>query len=89
MLAAHDVGTQPASSNQVATIVAMTLQAVRQIYGTERDGKRVAQLTAESVDVSDYDVSLAFGPSDRKRSESWQHARFALNLKSMPAKTST
>lgn len=36
-------------------------QWVSQIYGMERDGKTVTQLTFESVDVTDYDVSPADG----------------------------
>ena len=91
---AADGGTQPSSSDQVATVVAATLQAltpelvdtpssvpeapgsllphslyflgkdgqaITQVYRIERDGRTVTQLTSETVNVADFDVSLLDG----------------------------
>src|SRR5215216_4651517 len=87
-------GTQATSSDEVATVVAMTLQAptpevadmltnvpeasasllphslyfrgndnqsITQLYRMEHDGKTKTQLTFETVNVTDYDVSMVDG----------------------------
>ena len=87
-------GNQPSTSDEVATVVGMTLQAVTpevadtptnvpeastsllphalyylrtdsagltQVFRLDRDGKAVMQLTFESVNVTDYDISMVDG----------------------------